>query len=410
VSPPLGLLVLGVTPLVVVGLHRLAHALRNRSAAEQAHAADAAGVATDLVRGVRVLKGLGAEPVALGRYRRASRASLAATLRAAVAENALAGANALVGGALLVLVALVGGRLALDGAISVGELIAVVGLTQFLVGPLQRIGYAAGLLAQARASADRVAAVLAAPPVVAGGDAAPPEVVRGALTLRALRLTEGDDRAIDLDIAPGEHVAIVCEPADAGALLDVLARRAEPVAGDVLVDGVALRELPLATAHRPLLVADHDADLFEGSVGENVAAAVPHLEPGWRDALLAATAADEAVAALPGGVDAPVGERGGRLSGGQRQRVALARALAADPAVLVLHDPTTAVDAVTEARIATGVRELRADRTTIVVASSPALLAVCDRVVALRGGAIAAEGTHDELVASDTAYREAVLS
>ena len=126
-------------------------------------------------------------------------------------------------------------------------------------------------------------------------------------------------------------------------------------------------------------------------------------------ALEAADVADVA-AALPGGLDGTLGERGRSLSGGQRQRVALARALAADPAVLVLHDPTTAVDAVTEARIAAGLRRLRAGRTTIVVTSSPALLAAADRVVLVAGGRGRATGSHAELLRGEPAYRAAVLA
>ena len=202
-----------------------------------------------------------------------------------------------------------------------------------------------------------------------------------------------------VEVAAGEHLGLVVpDPAEADALVDVLARRAP---GDVRFDGVPLDAFAIDTAHRLVLVADHDADLFEGSVAENVGTI--------DDAVLAAAGADEAVEALPGGLDAPVGERGRRLSGGQRQRIALARALAADAPVLVLHEPTTAVDTVTEARIAAGVRELRAGRTTLVIASSPALLAVCDRVLVLQGGEIVASGTHAVLAHEDATYREAVL-
>ncbi len=123
---------------------------------------------------------------------------------------------------------------------------------------------------------------------------------------------------------------------------------------------------------------------------------------------MAASAADEVADTLPDG--AVLTERGRSLSGGQRQRVALARALAADPAVLVLHDPTTAVDAATEARIAGRLRAVRAGRTTVLVTTSPALLATTDRVVMLIHGTIAAQGTHTELVGSSLAYREAVLA
>ena len=407
ISVPLGLLVLLGSPPALYGLHRLAEPLHRRSHDEQARAADAAGVATDLVRGARVLKGIGAEAAASERYRAVSAASLRASVRAASAGNVLEAANVLAGGLLLAVVALVGGRLAASGDISVGELVAAVGLTQFLIGPLQRVAWAAGMFAESRASADRAAGVLAAPRVVAGGAEPAPASPHGALAWGS-RDGGGQDFGSQgtqilatplVEVAAGEHLGLVVpDPAEADALVDVLARRAP---GDVRFDGVPLDAFAIDTAHRLVLVADHDADLFEGSVAENVGTD--------DDAVLAAAGADEAVEALPGGLDAPVGERGRRLSGGQRQRIALARALAADAPVLVLHEPTTAVDTVTEARIAAGVRELRAGRTTLVIASSPALLAVCDRVLVLQGGEIVASGTHAVLAHEDATYREAVL-
>lgn len=400
ISVPLGLLVLLGSPPALYGLHRLAGPLHRRSHVEQARAADAAGVATDLVRGGRVLKGIGAEAAAAERYRAVSAASLRASVRAAAAGNVLEAANVLAGGLLLALVALVGGRLAAAGTISVGELVAAVGLTQFLIGPLQRVAWAAGLFAESRASADRAAAVLAAPRAVAGGEIPAPAAPRGLLEWGvAGRRGAAGGAWPRVTIAAGEHVGLVVpDPAEADALVDVLARRVD---GDVSFDGTPLAGFALADAHRLVLVADHDADLFEGTVAENVGAV--------DEAVLAAAAADEAVEALPGGLEAEVGERGRRLSGGQRQRIALARALAADAPVLVLHEPTTAVDAVTEARIAAGVRELRQGRTTLVIASSPALLAVCDRVLVLRDGEIVADGKHAELAHEHAEYREAVL-
>jgi putative ABC transport system ATP-binding protein len=109
-------------------------------------------------------------------------------------------------------------------------------------------------------------------------------------------------------------------------------------------------------------------------------------------------------------LDTPITERGQTLSGGQRQRIALARALAADRQILVLHEPTTAVDTVTEARIAAGIRELRAGLTTVVVTSSPALLATTDRVAVVESGAVTASGTHAELIRDHAAYRATVLA
>jgi putative ABC transport system ATP-binding protein len=380
------------------------------SATAQARAAEAAGVATDLASGLRILKGIGAERAGAERYRRSSRRALDAAIRAGVAQNLLLGANILISGAFLALVAYVGGRLALDGTISIGELVAAVGLTQFLVGPLQRMAFASTLLAESRAAADRVSGLLDAAPdrEDRGTDAAPaPAAPAGALTLAA----SPTDRTPALDVAAGEHLGVVIgDPAVATALVDRLAHRGETDADALRVDGRSTSGLALDAARGLVLVADHDAALFSGSVRENVLAAARGGRDLDLDDVLAASGADEAVRAIPGGLDGEVGERGRSLSGGQRQRVALARALAARPPVLVLHEPTTAVDAVTEARIASGVRRLRDGRTTVIVATSPSLLATCDRVVLIDGDRVVAEGTHAELVDRDAAYRTAVLS
>jgi putative ABC transport system ATP-binding protein len=362
-----------------------------------------------LVRGLRVLKGIGGEDVATQRYQDASARALRATLRAAVPANVIQATNVLIGGLLLAAVAYVGGRLALEQDISVGELVAAVGLTQFLSGPLQRIAYAGSLRAQGRASAERIAAILDAPPCVEDGARRLTARGPGHLHLAGLDL-EGRGDAFDLELGAGEHLGVVIPDLSAvSALLDLLARRAEPEATTVTVDGVAFGDLRLSDAHRTIVVSDRDADLFEGTVKDNIEAMVPGLASERVEEILVATGADEVVDSVEGGYEGDVGERGRKLSGGQRQRVALARALAADPPILVLNDPTTAVDAMTEARIARGLRSIREGRTTVIVASSPALLASCDRVVLVHRGRVEAEGTHDQLVAVEPAYREAVL-
>jgi putative ABC transport system ATP-binding protein len=125
---------------------------------------------------------------------------------------------------------------------------------------------------------------------------------------------------------------------------------------------------------------------------------------------LAAAQVEEVASALPDGMATRLADGGRSLSGGQRQRIALARSLAADPPVLVLHDPTTALDAATEARVAEGLREVRAERTTVLVTTSPVLLAACDAVTLVQDGRVRARGRHAELLDGDAAYREAVLA
>ncbi|MEV7319546.1 ABC transporter ATP-binding protein [Streptomyces sp. NPDC093970] len=408
-SVTLGLIVLLGTPLLLWLGHLLSKPLERRSEAEQDRAASAAGVAADLVAGLRVLKGLGAQRAAVERYRRTSGDSLTATLRAARAEAWQTGLVLALTGGFIALIAWVGGRLALDGSLTLGQLVSAVGLALFLLGPLETFAWVNTELAQGRASAARIARVLAAGPAVVGGDEPLPDVVRGEMRLRAVRF--GGLDGVDLDLPAGALTGIaVTDQACAEALLSCLGREADPESGSVELDGVPLTRLDPAGLRAAVLVAAHDAALFEGTLAANVA-------PGCEDGpdprtarAMAAADADEVARALPDGAATEVGEGGRSLSGGQRQRVLLARALRDEPPVLVVHDPTTAVDAVTEARIAEGLREIRRGRTTVVVTNSPALLAVTDRVVFLDGGRVGAEGTHAELALTHETYRTAVLT
>ncbi|MDN5915568.1 MAG: ABC transporter ATP-binding protein/permease [Pseudonocardia sp.] len=416
ISLPLGLLILLGTPPLLWLVHRVGKPLEKRSETEQERAAQASGVAADLVSGIRVLKGIGAERAAMAQYVGTSRTALGATLRATRAEAGFLGSVQLANGLFLALIALVGGRLAVGGEISVGGLVAAVGLAQFLIGPLQVFGFVSARLAQGRASATRIAAVLTADHTVGAGHAAAPVgVPAGALALRQVSGGGLDD--LDLDVPAGQLLGVVApDPVQASALLRCLGRESEPESGRVELDGTPLADYPPDLARAYVLVAVHDAHLFVGTLRDNVlaggvpAGGVPAGRVADRDLdrVMAAAQADQAAEALPQGRDTDIAARGSSLSGGQRQRVALARALAADAPVLVLHDPTTAVDTVTEAEIAEGLREVRHDRTTVLVTTSPALLAVTDRIVVLESGRIRTEGTHSDLLRNDPDYRALV--
>ncbi|WP_329613041.1 ABC transporter ATP-binding protein/permease [Streptomyces brevispora] len=408
ISVPLGLLVLlGIPPLLWLG-HRISRPLERRSETEQERAAHASGVAADLVAGLRVLKGMGAESAAVARYRTTSQDSLAAALRAARSRAGHEGAVLSLTGVFIAVIGIVGACLAMRGSISIGDLVAAVGLAQFLLGPFQLLTYVNAEFAQGRASARRIAEVLESPAAVEGGESAVSDASAGHLRLSGVRL--GSLRGVDLDIRPGELIAVVtADPAAAADLLLCLARERDPADGLIELDGVPLTELAPDGLRRAVLVAHHDADLFETSLLDNVRAGA-RADGSPVDRALAASAADEVARLLPEGGDTVLAERGRSLSGGQRQRVALARALAADSSVLVLHDPTTAVDTVTESRIAARLREVRHGRTTVLITTSPALLAVTDRVVVLDGGTVIADGHHSELVAGDERYRATVLA
>jgi putative ABC transport system ATP-binding protein len=403
----LGLVVVVGLPVVLLAVQVAATPLVSRADAHQEAVGTAAGVAADLLGGLRILKGLGAEAPASATYRRASGDALDAALDANRFRSSYAGFTLTISGVFVILVAVIGGRQALEGTITVGQLVAAFGVTQFLVGPLGRLAFTGGVFAQSRASAERLARALDAPPAVAGGEGRLAGRPHGALALRGLRA--GPLTGVSVEVPAGQHVGVVTtDPAEAAALVACLDRSTDPGSGHVTVDDVDLAGLDPDEARRAVVVAHHDAPLFEGSVAENVGAAAP--DGADLAAAVAAAGAESVVAELADGIDAALDEGGRSLSGGQRQRLALARALAADAPVLVLHEPTTAVDAATEHRIATGLRRLRAGRTTLLVTTSPALLATTDRVVVLEGGRVVADGDHAGLAATDAAYRSVVLT
>ena len=413
IDVPLGLAVLIGTP-VILGLLQLAAPLITRRATDQqAAVARASAMATDLVSGLRPLRGIGAEVSASRRYRTASRDALGATLHTAKSSAVFAGVSMTVSALLAVGVAGVAGWFALEGRITIGELITVVGLSQFFIEPLGVLAGLPGFLALARASADRLALVLDAEPLLPAGSGRTldgSELSLSGVSYRSLS-------ALDLRVTPGELLGVVAyRPQDAEALAALLSGQVPPdrYDGELTVGGVRLSDADLAQARRALLVEPHNGDLFSGTVASNVTAGRPGATAAEVQAALSASAAVDVVEAHPEGLDHEVADRGSSLSGGQRQRVALARALVAQSPVMVLHDPTTAVDAVTEHTIAGGIADLRhrgsADgQTTILITSSPALLSVTDRVVVLDDGTVVGEGTHSQLATENANYRQAVL-
>jgi putative ABC transport system ATP-binding protein len=281
-------------------------------------------------------------------------------------------------------VAVLAGWFALTGRITVGEFITVIGLATFLMEPFGLLAIVPSWVAEARASADRIALIENAEHILPAGATAAAAPAAPAAELRLTGVRCGPLDGVDLHVRPGEFVGLVAgRPAEAEALVRLLAVP-DDYDGEMLAGGVPLRDLDRDEARRLLLVEPHHADLFTGTIGTNLLAPAG-TDP---DGALRAAAADEVVALHPAGLGHDVTERGASLSGGQRQRLALARALLARPPILVLHDPTTAVDAVTEHAIAQGVKAMRAGLTTVVVTSSPALLAAADRVVVLESGSL----------------------
>ncbi|WP_338889020.1 ABC transporter ATP-binding protein [Rhodococcus sovatensis] len=408
---PLGLAVLLGTPVIMYLLQRAAPLLTRTATTQQAEVARVSGMATDLVSGVRPLRGIGAEGAASARFDESSGKALTATMKMAKANSIYLGFSTTVSALLSVGIAGTAGFFALQGRISVGELITVVGLSQFVIEPLTTMSRLPGIAAMVRGSADRLALVLGADHVLTEGGSQVPTATDVAVKGVTYRSLDG----FDMSAAPGELLGVVTLRAQDGeALASVLSGQigADDYLGTVTIGGVGVGELGLTEARRTVLVEPHNTDLFAGTVRSNVIAGRDRADHEL-DRILAASAATDVVAMHESGLDHAVTDRGASLSGGQRQRVALARALSVSAPVLVLHDPTTAVDAVTEHAIAAGIKELRhrgdLAQTTVLITTSPALLAVTHRVLVVDAGRVVAEGTHHDLAANDERYRETVL-
>jgi putative ABC transport system ATP-binding protein len=409
----LGVAVLIGTPLFLALLKWATPLITARAIHQQSRVAKATALAGDLIAGLRSIKGIGAEAAASGRYRTASRAALTATLSTTKSMAVQRGVTTAMSALIAAAIAAVAGWYALTGRITTGGLIAVVGLAQFLIEPMTTLSGLPAVVARARGSAERVATVLSAPPLLTDG--------AGGVGDRAgIRLRDVYHRSlsgIDFDATDGEIVGVFPhDPVDGDALAALLSGKQEPAAyrGRVEVCGTDPSAATVDAVRRSLVAEPHVTDLFSGTIRDNVSAGAADIDNALLAEVLRASAADQVVAQFPDGIDHRLTDRGRNLSGGQRQRLALARALYSNAPVLVLHEPSTAVDSVTEQHMAEGIRRLRdadpAHRVaTVVITTSPALLAMADRVAVLRDGRVAAAGTHHDLLADDQTYAEAVM-
>ncbi|NUU08505.1 ABC transporter ATP-binding protein [Leifsonia sp. C5G2] len=405
-SLPLGLAVVIGVPAVAALLALLLRPLRSRQAVWREESGGLTTLGADTVVGLRVLRGIGGEQEFVERYARQSQRVRAAGVGVARTQSWLDGLQVLLPGAFLVFIVWFGAHLAIDGSITPGQLTAFYGYATFLVLPLRTAVEAAQTFTAGVVSARRVLSVLRTRPAARDTD----EVAEAPAWGSAI-----EDLASGVVIQPGRFTAIVdADPDEAAGIATRLGRFDDAVHREapVLWGGVDHTRVPVREVRERIVVNDANPHLFGGRLLDGLdTLPVRDDEAGrWREgdtstgrlrrvsAALDTAAATETVDALPEGVHESVAERGRTFSGGQRQRLSLARALLTDAEVLVLIEPTSAVDAHTESQIAERLRQARDGRTTVVVTASPLLLDRMDTVAVVRKGRVVGTGTHQSLL------------
>jgi ABC-type multidrug transport system fused ATPase/permease subunit len=438
-SVPLGLLVLVAAPLIVLLVVPLFRPLQRREEVERNRSSELTGLATDIVAGLRILRGIGGERTFGRNYAAQSEQTRRAGVSAGLWQAAVDSSGVLLSGLFLVLLVWLGTRSVIAGDLSVGELVSFAGYAVFMTWPVQSFFTLAQKWIRSVVSARKAVTLLSEDPPWEAGDPSLVLPVDGALA---------DERS-GFVAEPGRLTAVVSAvPEDSAALADRLGRYLPTGSGAVGLDvdaslhgravrraraaqrerrreidardqadangrlgvtlgGVDLGQAPIAAVRERILVSDASSSTFAGTL-QTVLDPHGRLTRAQAEAAVHAAVAEDVYETLPGGWQGVVEERGRGLSGGQRQRLVLARALALEPDVLVLVEPTSAVDAHTEAEIGVRLRAARAGRTTVVVTASPLLLHQADDVALLVDGRVVERGTHEGLLRSSPAYRGVV--
>ncbi|WP_377842964.1 ABC transporter ATP-binding protein [Bosea sp. UC22_33] len=404
------LVVLLIAPVVAHPIGRIGRKLRRMASSQQEQTGLMANLVTESLQGARVAKTDRLEPYLKTRAANAFETIRALKMKAANARGRLDPLLEVGGGiAVAGVLAAIGVRIT-SGNSTVGDFTGYVSALLLAAQPMRSLGNLNAIVQEAGASLKRYYALMdEKPQVLDRPDAKPLAVGAGEVAFRQLRFRYREDQraleGIDLVAQGGKTMALVGRSGSGkSTLLALVPRLYDPTEGRIEIDGQDLRNVTLRSLRRQVGVVSQDVVLFDDSVQANIAFGRPEASPDEIVAAAKAAAAHDFIMAMPGGYDAPVGERGHKLSGGERQRVAIARAILKNAPILLLDEATSALDTESERLVQQALAGLMKGRTTIVIAHRLSTIREADMIVVMDEGKVVETGSHDELLARDGAY------
>lgn len=358
--------------------------------------ADIGSMLADTILGMRTVNALGAEEHEANRFATANSGFVATMLRMQTTSYLTGALPGTIVTASSAAVILYGGKQIIDGTMTIGALVAFITYHGRLLGPVQALMGLTASLATARVALARIFELFdTAPEVVEAAKPWPLPLISREIRLENVTMHHGREPVLEnanLSIPAGSLTAILgASGAGKSTLADLLVRLCDPVAGRVLIDDMDLRDLSLADLRSRVLLVDQAPFLFNASIAGNIAFARPDAKPDEIAAAACAAGLEPLLGRLPEGMATRTGERGLALSAGERHRIAIARALLRQPDVLILDEPTAALDEETERMVALGLRRALPQATLIVITHKPALAEMADHVIRIERGTVRLE-------------------